>query len=143
MFTIDIDPSRNARSEIERWLRAERQATDKGFYVNWSVIARAFNDERIYVLTVEGQAIAFLVWSIWGDEADFAILEVKPDFRRRGYGRRLAEETMRMFAKYGVRHVSVECEPPESEQFWRRLGFTDDPSPAFGPSASVRLRKQL
>lgn len=143
MLTISFDPSSTHLSQIESWLRVERETTGEGFYVNWNIIARAFNDQRIYFLAVEGQAIAFLVWSRWDDEAEFAILEVKPEFRRMGYGRILAEETMRRFADDGVSLVFIECMSLESEHFWRRLGFVDDPSPVRSPYSSPKLRKQL
>lgn len=122
--------------EIEVWLREEeaaydaaeaRQAEDwsreivfptRGFFCNWNLVLRSFEDDpiNVHVLVADGQVVGFV------DQMD--ILEVRPDVRHLGYGRRLAEFMLDKAAADGMSVAEIAIAPNSAIPFWRSLGFT-------------------
>jgi|ERR1039457_4943143 GNAT superfamily N-acetyltransferase len=72
---------------VEKWLRAEHEQTGEGFFCNWSVVAAAFKRKDVFVLAADDDIVGFVVDAPSGPD----IVEVRPDKRGMGYGRRLAE----------------------------------------------------
>jgi GNAT superfamily N-acetyltransferase len=57
------------------------------------------------------------------EETGPLILEVRPNERRKGYGRGLAEHMIKSWYDRGESVLDIECAPGSSFGFWRRLGF--------------------
>lgn len=57
--------------------------------------------------------------------SQIAIIEVHPAHRRRGYGTLLAKHIVNHLRLNGALVAHLECNPHESEPFWRSLGFFD------------------
>ncbi|TXC72118.1 GNAT family N-acetyltransferase [Sphingomonas ginsenosidivorax] len=125
-------------AEIEIWLDTEEalfQAADavwradgymgerppRGFRCNWDTTVRRWRDEetRVDVLMVDGEAVGFL--------DGHHILEVRPDLRKTGHGRLLAEFMVDLAFAEGWSVVEIEIAPSAAEPFWRRMGFTTIP----------------
>lgn len=116
-------PGRNRLDEISEWLREERAATGLGFYCNITVIEKAFRDNRAFCLTWKNKAIGFLIFSRYRTTGRIEIAEVNPAYRAWGGGRFLVNHSMPAFASRGIFVVDLECQPVESESFWRHMGF--------------------
>ena len=71
------------------------------------------------MLAVSKRVVAFSVV----DARSWDILEVRPDCRRQGYGRELAQRCINQFRKNGVRVVEIEC-VMNSNTFWEKMGFS-------------------
>ena len=56
---------------------------------------------------------------------------VKPARRHNGLGRCLVNKACTKLEEEGCRAVYLECDPPESNVFWRRMGFLDFPPEHF------------
>lgn len=139
---IDFSPGRLSLENIEKWLEEERRITGKGFYVNWTTIKNAFARDQMVVLEVDGKPLGFAVWRINGKLAYLDIFEIHPDYRKKGLGRRLLDGIVNHFLSIGVLIVELQCEPPESELTWRKLGFNEF-DPSFSSWGHKRLYKIL
>lgn len=127
-------------AEIETWLDAEEAVYQtahkaweaggydddipvppRGFRCNWDSVKRSWREGRVRVdiLVVDDQAVGFL------DGTD--ILEIRPDLRRAGYGRVLADFMVKLAYDEGRSVVEIEIAPPTAEPFWKRMGFTSVP----------------
>jgi GNAT superfamily N-acetyltransferase len=136
---VEIVPATEATlAEIELWLKAEQAAHDaaaailaerwdsdveipeRGFLCNWSLVRRAFERDpaNVHVLLADGGAVGFV------DKMD--ILEVRPDQRGNGFGRRLAEFMVGRAFDQGYSVAEIEIAPESALPFWRAMGFTAD-----------------
>lgn len=99
------------------WLRQEYERVDEGFYVNRNIIEKAHRAGELSVLLHhDGGAIAFMVgWDI---------LEVRPDMRGLGHGKTLAKHHIEQARSDGTCVLNIECNPPSSIPFWKKMGFT-------------------
>lgn len=108
---------------ILAWLRAEfeQAGTGRGFWCNQSIIENAHQEGRLIVADDgEGErAIAFQV----GGLLEPGILEVRPDKRRMGFGRKLVEYCIARARERDECVLHIECKPVESVPFWKRMGF--------------------
>lgn len=125
-------------AEIQKWLEAEQAAhnqaaaalancwdpdveiPERGFLCNWNILQRSFAREplSVHVLIIDGSAVGFV------NEMD--ILEVRPDLRAKGYGRRLAEFMLGRAFEQGYSVAEIEIAPESALSFWRQMGFTAD-----------------
>ena len=136
---LEIVPATEATlAEIEAWLKAEQAAheaaaailaerwasdveiPERGFLCNWHLVRRSFSRDpnNVHVLVADGAAMGFV------DEMD--ILEVRPDQRGKGYGRRLAEFMLGRAFDQGYSVAEIEIAPESALPFWREMGFTAD-----------------
>jgi GNAT superfamily N-acetyltransferase len=105
---------------VEKWLRAEHEKTGEGFFCNWSVIAGAFKRKDLFVLAADGDIAGFVVDAVKGPD----IVEVCPEKRGMGYGRRLAEWAITSAVDRGNSVIEGKCAPESSAPFWEKMGFT-------------------
>ena len=111
------------------WLDAEKHAYDtetiiphdveRGFWCNRDMIKDAWSEGELWVLAQCNNVIAFAALSWSG--IDF--LEVRPGYRRKGFGRRLALYCIDMFKEKGRSDIIIEFAPKTSVVFWQSLGF--------------------
>lgn len=123
-------------AEVEAWLDAEEAdylaAHDaweisgydgpspvRGFRCNWDSVKKYWRngDSKVFVLVVDRQAVGFL------DGTD--ILEIRPDMRRRGYGKILAKFMLEQGYREGRSLIEIGIAPASAEPFWREgMGLT-------------------
>ncbi|MBB3473573.1 GNAT family N-acetyltransferase [Sphingomonas sp. BK345] len=145
---IEIVPATEATMDaVEAWLDAEdvsyqraeqdweRNGFDgerpvRGFRCNWDGTRRRWVDgtTTVDVLMVDGEPVGFV------DGKD--ILEVRPDPRRHGYGRRLAHFMIERFRDEDRSVLEIEIAPRSAEPFWRRMGFSVVPD-RTGPGGGI------
>jgi GNAT superfamily N-acetyltransferase len=123
---------------LESWLRAEHEQTGEGFYCNWGVITEAFKRKDLAVLAAGGDVLGFVADAPGGAD----IVEVRPDMRGRGYGRRLAEWVIDGAFRRGNSVIAGECAPASSVPFWTRMGY-EISSDRTGPSGGIYAYKLL
>lgn len=111
------------------FLREEDKELGHSFICNESVIVAAHsNKEARYWVSDDGEVVAFLIYSQSGYCTTIDI--VATDFRRRGRG--FGKQLVKLFEKearesFVTAAFYLQCQPPESEGFWRRMGFVDLP----------------
>lgn len=131
----EIKPATDATiAEIEIWLDAEEAAhkaavsaweangyeghvPPRGFRCNWDTTKKRWLEQPggIDVLIVDGEAVGF---------QGFGIFEIRPDFRRRGYGQILAEFMLSRAYDEGWSIFEIGIAPASAEPFWEAMGFT-------------------
>lgn len=143
VLTLVTEPNSNQLGQIEKWLRAENNEKDEGFFRNWDTITGAFNNNQLWVTTLNDFPIGFVVIYISDSSltAVIDIAEVKPSERKRGVGRRMVDETLNTFRTQGVLAVRLECRPISSESFWKKMGFRHYPDKF--PKSPFELYKPL
>lgn len=121
-------------AEVEAWLDAEEAAHNagneawekgdysveipqRGFRCNWDETKRRWREDEapIDVLLVDGQAVGF---------QGQGLFEIRPDLRRKGYGRILAEHMIASKLEVGSSVIEIGIAPRTAEPFWESMGFT-------------------
>ena len=134
-MTYEIVPATEAHLvEVEVWLDAEEAAhkagelayvangyegevPHRGFRCNWDTTKERWRERGggIDVLLVEGEAVGF---------QGHGIFEIRPDLRRKGYGRILAEFMIDRAFGEGWSVFEIGIAPSTAEPFWQSMGFT-------------------
>lgn len=125
--------------QIEHWLKDEYDEKQTGFYINWNLIVDSFNRDKIFFLILDNNAIGFLTWNNFEIAARIDIAEIRPKFRGAGYGRELANFAFNEFRLKNFLAVTLECSPPESEYFWKAMGFIPNPAKKSGNLKLFRI----
>ena len=99
---------------IEAWLA--RKDRSVAFYNNIDDIRRGMGNNSLYVMVQAGDVVAFALGLI-------DILWVRPDMRKRGIGRRLADDCFARARQQGMLGLRIQCSPPTSVPFWEKMGF--------------------
>ena len=108
---------------IRQWLRAEKAAgVEDNFLCNWPLIKKCHDEGKliVYVDGASGVAVAFQFGGLLAP----GILEVRHDMRCRGIGRKLVEDLIEEARKNDEPFLRIECTPPSSIPFWKKMGFT-------------------
>ena len=119
-----VAPTQAQTETAIRWLRDEHLdelGGFSGFYCNRSIIRRAAREGDMRVLTEGRKVIGLAVFNQYGID----IFEIRPGYRRAGYGRSFAQHIIQDLFARGSTALNVDCVPQESERFWRALGFVD------------------
>ncbi|WP_417233030.1 GNAT family N-acetyltransferase [Brevundimonas sp.] len=128
---------------VEAWLAAEDAAyrealdavvnrrlnveiPDQGFLCNWHLVvsSHARDPHNVHVLLEDELPVGFV------DRLD--ILEVRPDRRGLGYGRKLAAFMEQWAGERGWAVAQIEIAPPSAIPFWEAMGFTRVPNRTGG-----------
>lgn len=126
---ISFKPTLAQCNEIREWLIAEeKKAPLSGFYCNWNSIQYSFDDGKMAVITLEKGTIGFVTWFNNDRVTKIQIAEIKPGFRKMGYGRLLTNALLAHLKEQGVIAVRLHCQPSKSEVAWRKLGFKRFPN---------------
>ena len=123
MYAAIVKPTMEHLSDILGWLKEEEDSAGVGFYCNRQVISKCFADGRSRCIVEEGKVVAFGLYAVYGTESEILIMEVHPKRRRCGLGVALGEHLFALLKELGAESVNVECNPEESESFWRARGF--------------------
>ncbi len=116
---------------LAMWQAAEATAssTDAGQYLRIAIDSSAS-----YFILAEsgGRIVGSLIGTFDGWRGEIYRMAVHPDFRRRGFARRLAAEAERWMAEKGAKRITalVEREHPWATGFWEAAGYDLDPGTA-------------
>lgn len=136
-------PTQREIFEIKQWLLEENKNTRKGFYCNWNTINQGFLEGRVATISLDAKNVGFVLWSEWECTARIEIMEVHPQHRKKGIGKRLVTDLTAFLLQQGICVVDLQCNPASSEPIWRKLGFIDFPSTEEGIDDEERLNKEL
>jgi len=128
-ITVSFNPAKSDLDEIGRWLAEEKKETGEGFKGNWDIIVKAYDRNCMAVLLENNIAVGFAIWYQYEFRARIDIFCIKQSRRKNGLGTILDAAVL-----YHLKHkeklaIDLQCEPPESESFWRKEGFVDFPFP--------------
>jgi predicted GNAT family acetyltransferase len=126
-YKLNFSPNQNHQSQIREWLIEENENSGEGFLCNWSVISKAFNENRVITFTEKDFPIGFLVYRKSELILNIVIAEIKPSHRRKGIGKLLINETFEKFKNKGILVSELSCSPASSERIWLKLGFINFP----------------
>lgn len=125
---ISLSPSLAQLCEIKEWLRQEDALTKEGFYCNWSLINMFFEKKCFAAISFANLTIGFITWRTTSQlTANIHILEINPNFRKKGYGKVLVKKVLSAMIKTGIYAVDLQAQPFSSSPFWKSLGFIEVP----------------
>ncbi len=122
------DPTHAQLQTILRWLKREHVEdleSSGGFYCNRAIIRQSFKESEIKCLILGRTIIGFTTFRLSSAYSAIDIFEIRPGYRQRGYGKNFAQHMINFLFTEGAPHITVECAPRSSEQFWRSLGFVE------------------
>lgn len=124
-ISISFLPTQADLDIIEEWLITEdNQKPFSGFYCNWkNSILPACHENRIVIISVDGKPIGFQTWLNYERTSVIQIAEIKPGFRKQGYGKMLTETLLENLKIQNVVAVKLHCQPSDAEAAWKKLGF--------------------
>lgn len=128
---ISTNPILSDLEKIKEWLIKEDKELDEGFYCNWNKIEKSFQNNELITLQVNENPIGFVVWSNSSICVDIDILEIKPEYRKKGFGKIFFEQVSNYFLNEGYLVIKLFCSPTESEGFWKRMGFEKFPNRGY------------
>lgn len=116
--------------QIHDWLKHEYDTEpDRSFFCNYNLIEAGQDAGSLSVLVRESDSVP-VAFCLGKDE--MAILAVKADCRRKGFGRHLAEHFIRGARSRDIVGLCGQCAPTSSAPFWKSLSFVSVPAPAGG-----------
>lgn len=136
-----VDPTRAQLATVMRWLKKEEFEDESGFYCNRSIIRNSFRNSEMKCLLIGRVVAGFAIYSLNTSYSAIDILEIRPGYRRKGYGRKFVGYLINMLFTQGASRIVIECAPHSSESFWRDLGFVeqkDKPSMFGNPKLELR-----
>lgn len=133
-FQINTTPTQFDLEEIEKWLIAENKKFNEGFYCNWAIIEKAFKDTKLVTIDFKERPIGFLVWSKGEIYVEIDILEIRPEYRKKGIGEDFFDKISDYFKQKGFLAIKLFCSPIESEKFWQKMGFIKFPKRGYSES---------
>ena len=108
-----------------------------------SLDPQTIRQQLVQVAVCEGMVAGFFCVQMAGAEARLEHLWVKPALQRRGVGRLLMQEALRLAGSRGARCMMIDAEP-KAEAFYCRMGFERIGAIAAPiPQAPDRVRPQL
>ncbi len=140
-YQINFKPTKNHLEQIEKWLITEMEIDGEGFYNNWELIRSAYEKKNLITFTENDFAIGFLVYDINELIIEIKIANIKQNYRKKGFGRKLVEDTLDEFQKQGIMVCELFCSPGNSEPIWKSLGFRN--FPYFPYHNEIRMFKEL
>jgi len=121
---VIFQPTHEHLSEIKQWLLVEDQKKRfAGFYCNWNSIEYSFDRNEMSVILQGKSAIGFLTWFNYTKVTKIQIAEIKPGFRKKGYGRILTQTVLDHLIRQGFVVAYLHCQPATSETAWKKIGF--------------------
>jgi len=129
--SINTKPLLSDLENIKDWLIKEDKELNEGFYCNWKIIEKSFQNNKLITLQVHENPIGFIVWSNSSICADIDILEIKPEYRKKGFGKIFFEQVSDYFIKEGYLVIKLFCSPKESEGFWIKMGLEKFPDRGY------------
>jgi GNAT superfamily N-acetyltransferase len=126
-FKVIFSPTESDLREIEKWLIDEMNKTDEGFYCNWNIIEDSFHSHELYILKSGNKSIGFISWSDLDEYFAIDIMEIKPNYRKKGIGSYFFKKVETELKKTNKLAIKLFCEPRSSIYFWRKQEFIQFP----------------
>jgi hypothetical protein len=130
-------PTKTNFEDIRKWLIDEDRTLNKGFYCNWTIIEKAFNNNHLSTIEINNESVGFIAWSEGDIYAEIDIMEIKPELRFKGIGKEFFIKFSTSLKHQGFIAVKIFCSPPESERFWKKMGFIKFPDRGYTESDLV------
>lgn len=107
--------------EIETLSFNKYDAYSKDNFLRWL----GYTPDLCLVAEIDGRIAGDMITRIQDDKAELASLAIHPDFRRRGVGSELLEETVRRVMTYGIDQIDLEVRKTNLNgfRFWKKMGF--------------------
>jgi GNAT superfamily N-acetyltransferase len=131
---IKLNPTENDIEEIKNWLKDEDAKFNEGFYCNWNIIWDSFLRKQLICCSINDTPVGFLVWSKGEIYIEIDIMEIRPEYRKKGIGHYFIEKISVHFKDLGFKALKLFCEPRESESFWEKEGFIQFPQRGYSES---------
>ncbi|WP_339812235.1 GNAT family N-acetyltransferase [uncultured Imperialibacter sp.] len=131
---LNTNPKALELELVRSWLIEERNHFNEGFYCNWGIIEKAFNNKEFITLNHANYPIGFAVYSKSELYVEIEILEVKRNFRRKGIGQQFILKLESYFKSKGHVAFKLFCSPKESQGFWEKNGFVKFPRRGYTES---------
>ena len=130
---VSFEPTTDQMATIKEWLFIEDEKKKfDGFYCNWNSIEYSWERNEIAIILNNEVPIGFITWWLSDKVAKIQIAEIKPGFRKKGYGRLLTETTLNRLKGHGIMVSYLHCQPAKSENTWTKIGFSRFPDvPSF------------
>lgn len=128
---ISIKPSLSDLSTIKSWLKEEMEVTGEGFYGNWNVVEKVFNENKLITLNYKNIPIGFVTFYESEIHVEIEIFVIKPKYRGKGIGKIFYEKVAEHFKSDNFLALKLFCSPPDSEVFWKKMGFIEYPNIGF------------
>ena len=129
-MNLNITPCLKQLEETKLWLIEEYEKFNQGFYCNWNIIEDSFKQKQFFTFEVGGQIIGFISWNVYEYSYSYVaidILEIHPDFRKKGFGKILYQKAEEYFKQQNYIAIKLFCSPKKSEKFWRKMDFIKFP----------------
>jgi GNAT superfamily N-acetyltransferase len=126
---------------IHAWLVEQDKNDVPGtFLCNWDLTEK--KHKKGHLLIYFDEQIKEPIAYQWGDLINPGILEVRQEFRGRGIGRKLVRHRIVQARKRGQCILVIQCKPPSSIPFWKKMGFALFDSPRGKNYAFQILKKR-
>ncbi|THF52985.1 GNAT family N-acetyltransferase [Flavobacterium supellecticarium] len=130
-FDINTNPTVDNLNEIKSWLLEEHKISNEGFYCNWNLIEKSYENEELLIFQNDDLIIGFITWRNCGIYASLDIMEIKPNYRRKGFGKLFYESVADYYQSIGLIAIKLFCAPITSEKFWKKIGFIKFPNRGY------------
>ena len=134
LFQINTKPSFKNLTEIKAWLLEEDEKTKQGFYCNWNVIEKSYENKELITFQNNDSTIGFITWSNCEMYAAIDIMEINPNCRKKGFGKLFYESVAEYFKSIDLIAIKLFCSPTSSEKFWKKMGFIKFPNRGYSES---------
>lgn len=131
---LNTSPTQLDLTYIEKWLITEENTFHESFYRNWTVIEKAFLENRLITLLINNDPKGFIVWRNNEIYAEIDIFVIESNYRKTGKGKKFFEEFTDYVTNIGLYAIKLFCSPRESEKFWRKMGFIKFPNRGYSES---------
>lgn len=128
-----IDKLNNEQlAEIKKFLIEEDKLSNEGFYCNWNIIEKSFNENCLFALDLDSKIIGFLTWKNYENRyLAIEIMEINPKYRNKGFGKLFYDKVEKHFRSKNFIAIKLFCSPKSSEMFWKKMGFTKFPDRGY------------
>jgi len=134
IFEINTKPTIENLNKIKAWLIEEDEKTQKGFYCNWKLIEKSFENQELIIFQNSDSIIGFITWTNCELYASIDIMEMNPNYRKKGFGKLFYDNVAEYFKSIDLIAVKLFCSPISSEKFWEKMGFIKFPNRGYSES---------
>lgn len=132
--------------QVAEWLKEDKdQKTGIGLYEDWACIRKDIDAKNCLIALIMGTPIGFITYSRNRNIGTINYAGVQKKYRKIGIGRKLSELVVGLLAQKGLLVVDLFCAPPETRNFWQKIGFSDalKSSSSHGPRMYSALTAQM
>lgn len=98
---------------------------------NLPSVISSFERNELIVLFRKNELIGFSAYLFDYPVSKINVVEIVEKYRRKGFGKKLANTTLKEIQKRKGEVVELFCAPTNSESFWKKIGFKNLPETRF------------